>query len=1060
MSIIIEDLNDANPIIDTFLIPFTGKSEYSSVINIHNYEIKVYDFKEEGEVGNALAIDASSSASLKFDSSIVAANHILPHKQESEWLIALTQLNELYIISFSTEINDFVIIEKLNFREAGIKTNAKRLNETVDHDEQVLPIIPTKAYIKVDENNRFIIVHSINNFIQILELHPEKFNLFRRVKSNLSFDDNFKKQNELSKKLSSYRLFDKKIFSFNFNNSINSSKLIDILFLKNEKSLFTLNANGGGAVFAIVYRDLNMDYMISFFQMIKVLDQREFLVDMIRTFKVNSDDSPELVIPLNTGGLMVMFNTEYFIYSPITFSYAFRQKQQNTSGKQDTTKPLLKGNKRVIHQLLKSEFSLGEFTTYLQLNDSKILLLDNFGNRYLISIDFENFDSLTEYEKNLQNPISSRLKRNIKTNSSRYSKKDIDVVDDNDEDDMDHNSIKNSKINIDINSLDFHYLNKSDFTINSIARINNNTFIGSNYFSRFGLFNLINDESSLSFNKIDYLQERELNAITSIEDIDVFTTSKELIYSDDKIAFSTKGTSSVIIKSLNLNDKYRLILTNDTINFKLTILRIIDNFEISTYKFNEDADVFDIITTGGLKFSNEFVEIGDDQYHEIQKSYKNGFIVLSNNSDTSDSSSSISSNTSEIILFCITDDDKLTIESVGIFNTGRFTRLLKTDCNNDNSNITLLCISNNSIYLFTLKLVNFNSKSKFKFQLRKTFNKLQLKSLNSVAYNDKLNVILLSDLFAGIHLIDLNETNMKVKLILRNLNITVMSFVSDDNLIIGDIFGNLIICKLTNSLNLKILNKFNLNSGPITALSVINTSPYIEVDLNKDSQLVDDIIAYNEENALYVVKERPELVAIQNIKIIVGTARGNLKFLVIKNRNDSIYFLNLIENLIDFNTRFFTESKIKSNRFQFKLLKDDESDPIDNNDNLYEIVKQIFNNLLRVKKIDESNFLILIQKLFNNKFNENNNFKLNSDLKELIINLNFSNLDRLSNFYFNYSNLIGLPSVPDVNGEDETENEDENENEYSNEGTTDMPPFFLIVNISLINNFFKGKKST
>ncbi|GME68194.1 unnamed protein product [[Candida] boidinii] len=1056
MSIIIEDLNDANPIIDTFLIPFTGKSEYSSVVNIHNYEIKVYDFKEEGKVGNALAIDASSSASLKFDSSIVAANHILPHKQKSEWLIALTQLNELYIISFSTEINDFVIIEKLHFKEAGIKTNAKRLKETVDHDEQVSPIIPTKAYIKVDENNRFIIVHSINNFIQILELHPEKFNLFSRVKTNLSFNDNFEKQNELSKRLSSYRLFDKRIFSFNFNNSINSSKLIDISFLKNEKSLFTLDANGGGAVFAIVYRDLNMDYMISFFQIIKVLDQRKFLVDLIRTFKVNSDDSPELIIPLNTGGLMVMFNTEYFIYSPITFSYAFRQKQQ-----QDTTKPLLKGNKRVIHQLLKSEFSLGEFTTYLQLNDSKILLLDNFGNRYLISIDFENFDSLTEYEKNLQKPISSRLKRNIKTNSSRYSKKDIDVVDDNDEDDMDHNSIKNSKINIGINSLNFHYLNKSDFTINSLARINNNTFIGSNHFSRFGLFNLISDESSLSFSKIDYLQEREFNAITSIEDIDVFTTSKEMIYSDDKIAFSTKGTSSVIIKLLNLNDKYRLILTNDTINFKLTILRIVDNFEISTYKFNEDVDVFDIITTDGLKFSNEFVEIGDDQYHEIQKSYKNGFIVLSNNSDTSDnSSSSSSSNTSEIILFCITDDDKLTIETVGIFNTGRFTRLLKADSNNDNSKGNLLCISNNSIYSFTLKLVHFNSKPKFKFQLRKTFNTLQLKFLNNVAYNEKLNVILLSDLFAGIHLIDLNETNMKVKIILRNLNITVMRFVSDDNLIIGDIFGNLIICKLTNSLNLKILNKFNLNSGPITALSVINAKPNIEVDLKKDSQLADDIIAYNEENALYVVKETSELEAIRNIKIIVGTARGNLKFLVIKNRNDSTYFLNLIENLIDFNTRFFIGGKIKSNRFQFKLLKDDENDSIDNNENLYEIVKQIFNNLLRVKKIDESNFLILIQKIFNNKFNENNNFKLNSDLKELIINLNFSNLDRLSNFYFNYSNLIGLPSVPDVDGEDENENENASEDENLNEGITDMPPFFLIVNISLINNFFKGKKST
>lgn len=1044
MSIIIEDLNGANPILNTFLIPFTEKSEYSCVVNIHNYEIKVYDFKEERESGDKLTIDPSSSVSLKLDSNIVAANHILPHKQESEWLIILTQLNELYIISFSIEINDFVIIEKLNFKEAGIRSNAKRLKEGLDHDEQVSPIIPTKAYIKVDENNRFIIVHSINNFVQILELHPDKFSLFNKVKTNLIYNDNFKKQNELSKRLSSYRLFDKNIFLFNFNNLINSSKIIDIFFLKNEKSLFTLDANGGGAIFAIVYRDLNMDYLISYFQMIKVLDQREFLVDLLRTFKVPSDDSPELIIPLNTGGLMVMFNTEYYIYSPVTFSYAFQQKQQGDNKKLDTTKPSLKGNKRVIHQLLKSEFSLGEFTTYLQLNNSKILLLDSFGNRYLISIDFGNFDSLTEYEENLQKPISSRLKRNIKTKSPRYSIKETDVRDDNDEDDKDYNSIKNSKISIDIKNLDFHYLNKSDFTVNNIARINSNTFIGS-YFSRFGLFNLISDESSLGSNKIDFLQEREFNAITSIEDIDVLTTNKELIYNDDKIAFNTKGTDSVIIKSLNLNDRYRLILTNDTINFKLTILRIIDNFEISTYKFNEDVDVFDIISTIGLKFLNEFVEIGDDEYHEIQKSYKNGFIALSNNSDASDSNTS-SSNSSEIILFCITDDDKLTIESVGIFNISSFTRLLKTD----NSNGTLLCISNYSIYFLNLKLVNFHSKPKFKFQLRKTFNKLQLKFLNTVAYNDKLNIIILSDLFSGIHLIDLNETDLKVKLILNNLNITVIKFVSDDNLIIGDIFGNIILTKLSNSSNLKILNKFNLNGGPITALSVFNTDSKIEFDLNKDSDSVDDIIAYNEEDTLYLVKEKSKSAVIKDIKIVVGTSRGILKFLVIKNRNDSIYFLNLIENLIDFNTRFFIGGKIKPSRLKLKLLKDDDVD-LSDNDNLFEIVKKIFNNLLKVKKIDESNLMILIQKLFNNNFNKNNNFRLTSDLKELIINLNFSNLDRLSNFYFNYSDLIGLPSVPDVN-----EDEDGNENENENESTTDMPPFFLMVNISTINNFFKS----
>jgi hypothetical protein len=721
------------------------------------------------------SIIGTKLASFNTSNRIIAFNSVLSIGSDIHWLLILTELNDLYVLSLKKTISntnqiDILIIKHFKFSDILLKKK-----ESVDSENLKKIVVTQKCFIKVDPSSRFIIIHSTRGFLIIIELKPSKRELFKLASINQPPKE-IKKTPALLK-IDKYKVFEKPEVFW-----INNDVVFDLQILQSENIWWI----------SILSRNIELDYNLKFYRLQKIsaIDFKLFkTITSIETI-------PNFVIPLKYCLFYIFFNY-HVIYPLPMITLKCNDKSTNLDYEEDSG--------YVIHELSFNSGLNKIVKSYSKIDNNTILLFATDSGYYKI-------DLLFNYESD-----ADSIELSNRTRSNYSAKKDAVL-----------NLIKWEQVKLKTN-LSYSFIH--DYQI-----FNESTkFYSFNKYSQFYMFEITNEIVSNDKMISDGYSKKPLPVTALKTNKGLLTyTSGNMQYSHfESPDFQLDSEDEMFKDHINL-EEYTVILSEfHTNNYKVPNENItnekIDVYSqtgenIASYALEENVKVLSLLSLDSFK---AYLPNGNDflvsEVKDIEMLFDNSFIVTTssgNRYDYENDEDFIYRKRTEILLFIIDNERNLQLKTISVLK-------IKIDSISQLDSRTLLFWGPQYCALLGLELYREEEGLK---QLQLKFKKINERSLNmtTISIIKRLNFQfwLLIDPFIGMNILRIDPDTREIfknRMIFEWNLITALDVFSEDLVVLGDVLGNIFMLNI-NYKNprlpvCEIFSKFNVQYGSVACIS-------------------------------------------------------------------------------------------------------------------------------------------------------------------------------------------------------------------------------------------------
>lgn len=726
-------------------------------------------------------------ASFHMSNKIIAFNTVKPAGLKTHWLLILTELNEFHVLAlkYLDEYElDLIVIK--TFKLYDRLTKGLKI---VDYDLKKRIVNTEKCFIKVDQLNRFIMIHSSKNYVIVFELNPSKKELFYLASINRPPRE--VKRNPNLANVKEFRIFeDPQCYRLESGLVINMELTIDNL----------------DCWLAVVSRNHNLDYSLSYYKM-PIHDQLEYY----QSFS-SLKDCPNLVIPMDKF-FIIIYDTYHTICHYPEFDVDFRFNSQlfeNNTFETNDYEYYIKQNLNINNGRNKL------FKSYTFIDGRKILITTANSEYYIIELDYEfiPYDPPKRKLRSYDLPGDSDLQ-----NILIFRKWEIKSM-----------CSENERFGSGLQSDQIFYLK-------SIPYLHSMEFLSVNKHSEVATLELkfhekieskILSESKLNLpiTKLSILKNDNSNINNNLKSLLTFT-SGDLQRGHFKTPNFELNLKNETMKSFIIFPNFYVVL-NEAISFDITnesnskIIQRIDVYR-NNGEYTASYDFDDNITVTCLtKYSNPrvFSADSDDILIDTDYSMENSFLIITssgNESDYKNDSDFINRMRTEIMLFSIEPNTgDLILKTMSVIGC----KLTVIEI----INFTKFRIWGSPFYLdFALKL--HDSKSSSQLKITQVGEKQNIEEIDDISIILKLkndyNIII--DPYYGVF-VSHNKQNfeVEVKELFYWSMITAADVYSEDMIVFGDVFGNIFLLNLDYTQSdfpqAKVFSAFNLSYGSIGAI--------------------------------------------------------------------------------------------------------------------------------------------------------------------------------------------------------------------------------------------------
>lgn len=722
---------------------------------------------------------------------IVAFNTVLPAGMQTHWLLVLTEVNELFVLSMnkvSEQMLDLVVVQHFKFSDSLL---GKKL--AIDHKLRKKIVVSQKCFISVDETGRFIIIHSCRRFVVVLELKPSKREIFRSASAN-KIPLIVKKNPELAS-INKYKVFnppdvysieDDMVVGMEIFHSIDA----------NDEPLWWI---------ASVMRNNKLEYDLSFY---KLSTRRGGSLELHKRF-LAEETYPNLIVPMSKF-LILLFDTYHLICSLPGINIVVDNEQANMmvieNGVEfDETDGYLK--QEVTASNGRNKF----FKSHTVIDDKTVLLVTSSSEYYKIELDYEYipYDSTTPLRtrsrdspeaNNLQNTLVWKkweIKEAHELNSGRIKNLQVDQIF--------YTSETNSCFCINKHGETAQFLPGE---ANSLTQTYTAPVL------KLPVTDLkITDQVNVSFTSGD-LQKAFFKS-PHFEVIGKNEIMKEHIFVNSFIVILTEA----IVQDLSSSSSH---YTTEKINVYQT-----DGKCIASYDLEENVTVSCMLPLRNLAiYHSDDNNIHREEVYDLERSLKNSFLVLTSSANGFDYDSDedfLQRKRTEILLMVIKDESyELELKTISVLRS-------RIDCAEQISRKAFALWGVGSCFHLALQVYKDEEegkKSSPELKFIKIREKLDLPINNiSIVKELKDGFRLLVDPFFGVYLVRIavDDSIKGIHELFEWNMITAIDVYSEDMFVAGDILGNIFLLNMDytqgETPSCELFTCFNCTYGAIGCMS-------------------------------------------------------------------------------------------------------------------------------------------------------------------------------------------------------------------------------------------------
>ncbi|ODV83658.1 hypothetical protein CANARDRAFT_177588 [[Candida] arabinofermentans NRRL YB-2248] len=772
MPFITHDKRKSQHIVNLFRIPFihNDTNEHSIVVvRPHKIEIKPDVISDD---------NLPTLKWMYIPERIVQANNIRPKGMTDHWLIILTEINKLYLIAHHEE--GFKILQILHFKD--LANGGGDVHPSLDLENQLIVPLSVKPIIEVDSlSQRYILIHSVEGFVIILELHPDKAALFQLALKNTPPE--ILRKRKIASKLSANRLLETPYILPIGPNPIHSIKFL------NYKKISKLQ---GGALVALVSRDSNLRYGLTYYGITRLKDLQ---VDILKRY-ASMDDTPSLCIPLPKGDLLVLCDTTQYVYpSPSINQITSSLVETSSQGAQGVR---ISRNYACRSLVSMKEGTLSKLISYYMNEDGEILCCSDNGGLFKLNL-IMNFTGLEEEETAVDLSIAERL--------SREAPPVVEMI---------------------IERWDSTKMRDVGTGWNFMLSLGKGfTFLASNVFNSISIEDL---SSTLRTIDDEYLPVTCISSKT-------YSSSAFAIHSLSTFQKSpSSGVSKMLVKAdhsqlgeinVLLVDQQKINLETGSIDINCK-LEVVNNDELDRISaqcdFGPGISIYDVCSLNDCEFYfKDDLKLTDEIVDAARLKLSDSFIIVSSSSDEQDETFD-NPPKSELTILTLGTDPKLSFHV---------------------DHISTVTTSINLVYMLNPKLIilvgpkviiwvnvslyksDEDGEYKFKFDFLGSSSSLDsigdypscVKSINSTD-------VIIADAFNGLTYLKLDVNRhvvVKSKKLLTRIIISQFAIVGKDGLLVTDMLGNIYLYQLNiKKIQLKLILQLNLDSGIVNCIESNN----------------------------------------------------------------------------------------------------------------------------------------------------------------------------------------------------------------------------------------------
>lgn len=703
---------------------------------------------------------AETVASFRTLNRIVAFNTVLPAGLQTHWLVVLTEINELYVLSLSGgsggsgKTLDLIVVQHFKLTDSLLRNKV-----AVDDAARKKVVVAQKCFIRVDETGRFIVVHSCRRFVVVLELKPSKKELFRLASIN-KIPPHVRKNPELAA-IGKYKVFGTpEVYA------VDDDMVIDVEVLHsrdaNDDPVWSL---------VLLLRNKRLDYELSFYK----LSTRQGGGLESQTRLPAGDTYPNLIIPMNKF-VMLIYDTYHMIYGCPDMSMVkdFQPAVDGTSAVE------LDGDRRCLKQDLFVDSGRNSFfKSYALLDDKTIMLVTASLEYYVVELDYEYIPYDTS---SLRTRSKVLIEDSGMQNTLIFRKWDIKEVHDF------SSPFQPDEI--------FFFPEKDSFLI-----VSKHGQIAS--FSP-------GDISSLP-TKMQHSLSLPITDLKIDNDSNVSFTSGDLQLARFKSPHLELSSANEVMKDHIVIDPFTIILTeaivhdvsssssHETIE-RLNVYRP-DGSCIATYDMEENVSVTCMVPLNNVKtFKSDDNDFHRNDILEVERSLEKSFLVLTTSANDYDYESDdefFQRRRTEILLMVINaENDELELKTISVLKA-------KVDCAEQTNKMVFTLWGVGCSFRLGLQVYKDeeeeSKKSSLQVKIIKIGEKLNL-PINTVSMvrDLKKGLKLLVDPFFGVYLakLDIDDKVLSMHEVFEWNMISALDVYSEDMFVAGDLLGNIFLLNM------------------------------------------------------------------------------------------------------------------------------------------------------------------------------------------------------------------------------------------------------------------------
>lgn len=777
MSAVIVDAGEVgrveSPCLGSMLVSSSGRTGQPAVALFYPKRVLLAD------------VDGVELVSFSTSSRILAFNSVSPAAVAADWILVLTDSNELYVLALKFRNDtqaDLVIIKHYRFADAAAELRSK--NTALEPRNVVLT---QKCFIRVDPTSRFVLVHSCRGFLVVLELRPSKQKLF--VAAALNQAPREIKSNPAYLNIEKYKVFENpKMFW------IGNDTVLDFHCSKPHSS-------SPSWWVAILSRNIRLEYKLNFFNLSKVKTTK-----LNRHSSVLVASSPNLIVPMGKF-LIYIYDKTHVIYPLPNIEITQAPNERSASSAEDEYVLA----KDCLVKILAFNEGLNEnFVSYSVVEDTALLLITSQSEYFKVELLYD-YDSPDKIDGSISERIRSITNPETQTSHDTLAIKHWKIS----------KMVSNNEIPPRLTSrIDLHCL-----SIDS--------FISVDKHSQMIFFKIQNDSIAAS----KFLKNENTQLLLPITDLKI-NEKNEISY-----------TSGDQLNSCFKSDKFTLTLKNEQIKYHMNIGNFVvllietpgthltadedkpterlDIFSscgncFASYDFEENVTVADMLPLESFKFyipdDNDFLT---SEVRVLQDQLQNSFLVSTSSSDTDDYESNedfFMRKKTELLFFIINGENQLELKTISEIKY-KMQHMQRAD------DRTVLLWGPNLYVHLALEVYRDGEQVQLKFikpyeQTLTVGNFSAVKRLNA-------DLLLLVDSFVGIYIAKYsrmtNRISLKQHLVFEWNLISAIDVFSDDMFVVGDILGNVFLVNMKYGdggiPSCEIFTRFNLNYGPVSSIS-------------------------------------------------------------------------------------------------------------------------------------------------------------------------------------------------------------------------------------------------